>query len=86
MSSRPDSPDSPAKRAGAPPAADGGGWGRLRQGVWAGACRPRSLLSPPRPGRLRVHVRRRPAASDAAELGRHAPQVAGSGLLTPDRG
>ena len=35
------------------------------------------------PGRLRVHVRRRPAASDAAELGRHAPQVAGSGLLTP---
>ena len=61
----------------------GAGWGRLRQGVWAGACRPRSLLSPPRPGRLRVHVRRRPAASDAAEPGRHAPQAAGSGLLTP---
>ena len=35
------------------------------------------------PGRLRVHVRRRPAASDAAEPGRHAPQAAGSGLLTP---
>ena len=27
MSSRPDSPDSPAKRAGAPPAADGGASG-----------------------------------------------------------
>jgi hypothetical protein len=57
------------------------GW--LGRGVWAGACSVLSFLPPPHFGALAGAFAAPPGASDAAETGRHAPQAAGSGLLTP---